>query len=88
MLETCSVKFVSPEHLNNLFEKWQFVPKGPVKLIQQIKTAHSFLQLVSNLFHFYHFKLAYVVLHIAALKPISKNGEIGCFNQSLLIESF
>ena len=26
--------------------------KGPVKLIQQVKIAHSFLQSVSNLFHF------------------------------------
>ena len=27
-------------------------PKGHVKLIQQVKIAHSFLQSVSNLFHF------------------------------------
>ena len=26
--------------------------KGPVKLIQRVKIAHSFLQSVSNLFHF------------------------------------
>ena len=26
--------------------------KGPVKLIQQVKIAHSFLQSVSNQFHF------------------------------------
>ena len=25
---------------------------GPVKLIQRVKIAHSFLQFVSNLFHF------------------------------------
>ena len=34
-------------------------------IIQRVKIAHSFLQFVSNLFHFYHFKLAYVVLHVA-----------------------
>ena len=26
--------------------------KGPVKLMQRVKIAHSFLQSVSNLFHF------------------------------------
>ena len=39
----------------------------------------------------YHFKLAYVVLHIAVkefFKTISNNGEIGGFIQSLLTESF
>ena len=39
----------------------------------------------------YHFKLAYVVLHMAVkefFKPISKNGETDRFNRSLLIESF
>ena len=39
----------------------------------------------------YHFKLAYVVLNIAVKsfsKPTSKNGEMGRFNPSLLIESF
>ena len=29
-----------------------FLYKGPVKLIQQVKIAHSFLQLESNQFHF------------------------------------
>ena len=36
----------------------------------------------------YHFKLAYVVLHMAVKefsKPTSKNGEIGPFNLSLFI---
>ena len=49
----------------------------PVKLIQQVKIAHSVSQYVSNLF-IYHFKLAYVVLHTAVKefwKPASKNGE-------------
>ena len=39
----------------------------------------------------YHFKLAYVVLHKNVKefsKSASKNGEIGRFNRSLLIESF
>ena len=39
--------------------------KGPVKLIQRVKMAHSFLYFVSNQFHFNHFKLAFVVLHVA-----------------------
>ena len=38
--------------------------KGPVKLIQRVKIAHSFLKFVSSLFHYY-IKLAYVVLHMA-----------------------
>ena len=38
--------------------------KGPVKLTQQVKIAHSFLQYLSNLFHFI-IKLAFVVLHMA-----------------------
>ena len=39
----------------------------------------------------YHFKLAYVIIHMAVkefLKPTSKNGETGRFNWSLLKESF
>ena len=36
--------------------------KGPLKLIQRVKIAHSFLQSVSNQSHFIIFKLAYVVL--------------------------
>ena len=42
-----------------------FLCKGPVKPTQRVKTAHLFLRLVSNLLHFFHFKLAYVVLHMA-----------------------
>ena len=60
--------------------------KGPVKLMQHVKIAHSFLQFVSH-----QFKLAYVVLNIAVknfLKPTSKNVEMGRFNPSLLAESF
>ena len=41
--------------------------KGPVKLIQRVKIAHSFSQSVSNLFHFVTLSMpmthAYVVLH-------------------------
>ena len=36
----------------------------------------------------YHIKLAFVVLHKNFSKTTSKNGEIGRFNLSLLIESF
>ena len=39
----------------------------------------------------YHFKLCYVVLHMVVKefsKPSFKNGEIGRFNRSLLMESF
>ena len=43
--------------------------KGPVKLIQRVKIAHSFSQSVSNLFHFVTLSMpmthAYVVLHTA-----------------------
>ena len=35
--------------------------KGPVKLIQRVKIAHSFLQLVESV-SLYHFKIVYVVL--------------------------
>ena len=58
------------------------------KLIKRVKMAHSFLQPVPH----YHFKLAYVVLHMAVkiffLTPTSKNGEIDSFNRSFLMESF
>ena len=57
--------------------------KGPVKLIQWVKIPHSLLQHVSNLFN-YHFKLAYVILHMAVKeffeKPTSEHGEIDRFN--------
>ena len=36
----------------------------------------------------YYFKFAYVVLLKNFLKPTFKNGDIGRFNWSLLIESF
>ena len=38
--------------------------KGPVKLLQLVKIAHSFLQCIKSV-PGYHFKLVYVVLHIA-----------------------
>ena len=38
--------------------------KGPVKLIERVKIAHSLLQCVKSVPH-YHFKLAYVFLHMA-----------------------
>ena len=58
--------------------------------MQRVKIAHSFLQSVKSVPH-YHFKLAYVVLQMAVkefFETCSKNGEIGRFNRSLLIESF
>ena len=64
--------------------------KGPVKLIQRVKIAHSFLQSALNLFHFIILSLPisiYIELSKNFLKPNSKNGEIGPFNGSLLIES-
>ena len=65
--------------------------KRLLKLLQRVKIIYSFSQFVSNLFQIYHFKLAYVVLHMAVKnfsKPTSKNGEISRFNRSLLKESF
>ena len=68
--------------------------KGPVKLIQRVKTAQSFLQSVSNLFHsiILSLPICNVVLHYGCQrifsKLTSKNGEIGRFNRSLLIDSF
>ena len=38
--------------------------KGLVKLVQWVKMATSFLQSVSNLFHFIILSFAYVVLHM------------------------
>ena len=65
--------------------------KEPVKLIHRVKIAHSFLHSVSNLFHFIILSLPiyfYIWLSKKFSKPTSKNGEIGSFNRSLLIESF
>ena len=41
--------------------------KGPVKLIQLVKIAHSFLQSVKSV-PLCHFKIAYVVLRMAVLE--------------------
>ena len=59
--------------------------KGPVKLIKRVEIAHSFLHSLSDRsVPRYHFKLAYVILQMAAkkffVKPSSKTGEIGHFN--------
>ena len=43
--------------------------KGPVKLVQRVKIAHSFSEFVSNLFHFINLSL-----------PCQKKGEISRFN--------
>ena len=68
---------------------------GPITLSQRTCEANAAGQNSSFIFTVcvksvpvYHFKLAYIVLHMAVFKPISKNGEIGRFNRSLPIESF
>ena len=65
--------------------------KGPVKLIQRVKIAHSFLQSVSNLFHFIILSFAtYFCTWLSKnfSRPASKNGEICRFNRSPLVKSF
>ena len=60
--------------------KREALRRGPVKLIQQVKITHSFLQSVSNLFYFIVLSLAtlfYIWLSKNFSKPTSKNGEIG-----------
>ena len=39
--------------------------KGPVKLMQRVKIAHSFLTVCVKSVPRYHFKLAYVILQMA-----------------------
>ena len=59
--------------------------------MQWMQIAHSFLRSVSNLFPLFHFKLTYVVLHMAVKdfsKPTSKNGEMSSFDLFLLMESY
>ena len=54
-----------------------------MKLIQRVKIAHSFLQSLSNLFHFINLSLPmqiYTWLSKNFSKATSKNGEIGHFN--------
>ena len=65
--------------------------KGPVKLMQRVKIARLFLQSMSNQFHVIILSLPIKFckwLSKNFSKPTSKNGEIGCFNRCLLIESF
>ena len=75
----------------NLEATTECLKKESVKLIQRVKTAHLFLVFVISV-PLYYFKLAYVMLHMAVKKvfetDFSKNGEMGRFNRSLLIESF
>ena len=71
----------------NLF----FSIKGHVKLMQRVKIAHSFLHSVSNQFHIIILSLPVLLckwLSNNFSKLTFKNGEIGCFNRSLLIEPF
>ena len=71
-------------------KSWLF-GKGPVKLMQQVKMAHSFLQSVSNLFHFINLSLVmwlFIWLSKNFSRPTSKKWKNRPFNPSLLIESF
>ena len=64
--------------------------KGPVKLMQREKIALSYLQSLSNMFHFVILGLPiwfYIRLSKDFSKLTSKNGEIDRFHRSLLIES-
>ena len=57
--------------------------KGPVKLFHRVKIAHSFLQSVSNLFHFIIFILPmyfYTWPSENFSKATSRNGKIDRFN--------
>ena len=45
------------------YQPLRVLDKGPVKLIQRVKIARSFLQCVKSV-PLYHSKLAYVVLHM------------------------
>ena len=65
--------------------------KGPVRLMQRVEIAHSFLRSVSGQFHVVILGLP--VCFCASLsgnlsKPAAGNREIGSFNQFLLIEPF
>ena len=65
--------------------------KGPVRLMQGVKIADSFLQSVPNLFRFIILSLPiwfYIWLSNNFSNPTSKNGETGRFHRSLLKESF
>ena len=62
-----------------------------LKLIQLVKIADLFLQSVSSLFHVIILSIYmkfYIWLSKNFWNATSKNGEIGHFYQSLLIESF
>ena len=59
--------------------------------MQRVKIAHSFLQSVSNQFHVIILSLPMKLYEWLSKKfsnPTFKNGEIGRFDRSLLIESF
>ena len=65
--------------------------QGPVKLIKQVKIAHSFLLFVPNQLHVVILSLPmqfYKWLSKNFSKTTSTNGEIGRFNRSLLTDSF
>ena len=55
-------------HEPNFLSFLRSFQKGPVKLIQRVKIAHSFLHVISKLFHPrvppHHFQFAQVALHL------------------------
>ena len=59
-----------------------------MKLMQRVKIAHSILQSVSNLFHLIILSLLVHMTVKEFFETTSKNGDIGHFNRSLLIEAF
>ena len=52
MLEEVEQRPMNTGNEYDLGWHFKFQSKGLVKLIQRVKIAHSFLQYVSNLFHF------------------------------------
>ena len=81
-----SVKFYSRKPKVGRNQSWI-----KMVILYWVKIAHSFLQFVSNQFHFIILSLSmwlYEWLPKNFSKPTSKNGEIGRFNRPLLIELF
>ena len=77
------MKVMSQRIINDSKEIFFFiVNKGSVKLIQRVKIGHSFLQPISNLFHYIILGLPlwfYIWLSKNFSKCTSKNGEMGHF---------
>ena len=69
----------------SIYKMFILVDKGSVKLIEQVKIAHSFLQSVLNQFHFIILSLPlYFCIWLSKnfSKPTSKNGKTSRFNPS------